>query len=137
MKVIGKRFYSSIGVKTYPFDDVIREARQEYDRAVATYSPHDFKIDGVVINMKTLLFRTLMLYGNACHICRGEATHFRMCVRTGTEGLVPVLFLPVPGRPEVQMTTDHVRPLAKGGSNELHNLRPCCFVCNQKKGSEQ
>lgn len=31
--------------------------------------------------------------------------------------------------------TDHVKPLAKGGSNWPANLRPACATCNSKKGS--
>lgn len=30
---------------------------------------------------------------------------------------------------------DHVRPLARGGSNEIENLVPCCTYCNQQKGT--
>ena len=30
-------------------------------------------------------------------------------------------------------TWDHMTPISRGGSNELSNLVPCCFTCNNKK----
>lgn len=33
------------------------------------------------------------------------------------------------------LTIDHVTPLSKGGSTELHNLQFLCNDCNNKKGS--
>lgn len=32
------------------------------------------------------------------------------------------------------MTLDHVIPISKGGSNQLGNLVPSCFACNNAKG---
>jgi hypothetical protein len=32
------------------------------------------------------------------------------------------------------ISIDHVRPLSKGGSNKIHNLRPSHVRCNQKRG---
>ena len=47
------------------------------------------------------------MWGNLCYLCGQPAT-----------------------------TTDHVVPLAKGGTNWPANLRPCCGSCNSKKGSK-
>lgn len=33
------------------------------------------------------------------------------------------------------LSLDHGRPLARGGGWGLDNLRPCCRVCNEYKGS--
>lgn len=33
-------------------------------------------------------------------------------------------------------TIDHVIPLSKGGKNTLENVVPCCFGCNNKKGTK-
>lgn len=32
------------------------------------------------------------------------------------------------------LTIDHIKPLIKGGGNEISNLRVCCLECNMKKG---
>jgi hypothetical protein len=32
------------------------------------------------------------------------------------------------------ISIDHVRPLAKGGSNKIHNLRPAHDRCNRERG---
>lgn len=35
------------------------------------------------------------------------------------------------------LTVDHIRPIARGGSHELTNLRVLCRSCNSRKGSRQ
>ena len=34
-------------------------------------------------------------------------------------------------------TVDHVIPRQQGGSNEVDNLKACCFSCNQKKSKKE
>jgi 5-methylcytosine-specific restriction endonuclease McrA len=34
------------------------------------------------------------------------------------------------------LTTDHIRPLAKGGTNDRWNLQTLCAFCNNLKGDQ-
>jgi 5-methylcytosine-specific restriction endonuclease McrA len=57
-------------------------------------------------------------YGSACHICKAEID--LTLSRTSRMGL----------------TVDHVIPLSKGGSDELDNLRPAHWICNNRKSDK-
>jgi hypothetical protein len=37
---------------------------------------------------------------------------------------------------EVRMTMDHIRPVSKGGGNNIANLQTMCYPCNQWKGAK-
>jgi 5-methylcytosine-specific restriction endonuclease McrA len=37
---------------------------------------------------------------------------------------------------DVALTVDHVRPVSRGGSNDIGNIQPLCFDCNNSKGTK-
>lgn len=62
--------------------------------------------------------QVLREYGDKCHIC--QETIDLDLARTSRMGL----------------TVDHVIPLSKGGTDELHNLRPAHWICNNRKSDK-
>jgi 5-methylcytosine-specific restriction endonuclease McrA len=62
--------------------------------------------------------QVLREYGSACHICKDQID--LTLSRTSRMGL----------------TVDHVIPLSKGGSDELDNLRPAHWICNNRKSDK-
>ena len=59
-----------------------------------------------IIFSKAQLEQRMSMFGNRCWICAGP-----------------------------REAVDHVKPLAKGGSHMLCNLRPICTTCNARKGA--
>lgn len=35
-----------------------------------------------------------------------------------------------------ETTLDHLIPRSRGGTNDFSNLKPCCYLCNSRKGSK-
>lgn len=62
--------------------------------------------------------QVVLKYGNDCHICNHPID--LSLARTSRMGL----------------TVDHVIPLSKGGSDELDNLRPAHWICNNRKSDK-
>lgn len=39
--------------------------------------------------------------------------------------------------PEIELTPDHVKPFARGGTNYITNIQPLCLDCNNKKHTDE
>jgi len=62
--------------------------------------------------------QVLREYGSTCHICKEP------------------IDLDLPRTSRMGLTVDHVFPLSKGGSDELDNLRPAHWICNNRKSDK-
>ena len=80
----------------------------------------------VVINKKQ--FRLFKEKGTTCKLCGVKGTHFIIHKPHGGWQLTLVGF--TESSRMVALTMDHIRPLAKGGSNSMENLQPMCASCN-------
>jgi hypothetical protein len=56
-------------------------------------------------------------WGNRCHLC---------------EKTIDLL---LPGNDRRGFTFDHVIPVSKGGTDDLHNIRPAHWICNIRRGN--
>lgn len=73
-----------------------------------------------------------------CEECHGILTHIRVYKRkylpydleaTGNR----CVYCGVEFDDQIELTVDHVQPLAQGGGRTRLNLAPCCWRCNQDK----
>ena len=39
--------------------------------------------------------------------------------------------------PEIQLTPDHIKPVANGGTSYISNIQPLCLQCNVQKGAKE
>ena len=94
--------------------------------------------NGELININSLRLHTFKI-STRCVSCGLEGTHFA-AERTARknqplkESYHLNLYAMKNGK-EILMTKDHIKPLSKGGPDELSNLQTMCCKCNSKKGS--
>lgn len=97
----------------------------------------------VLYNM-TLAAKTFQRKGCDCVYCGAKGSHVLLDkvyshVKSGTPKVQQSVrvFAKKKDGSYVRMTTDHIIPKAKGGTNNVNdNLQPMCFDCNQKKASK-
>lgn len=122
----------SVSVKSYGLQEILSHVR-----AAATGGPEKIELDGEFVAVTSVRLQTFAFKGTRCVSCGIQGTHFRK-ERSHPSDLRPHLNLYsayLPGLIEVLMTKDHIVPRAKGGSDDLGNMQPMCFRCNERKGA--
>lgn len=95
-----------------------------------------FVRDGVKVKVSGGHLRTY-LKGTRCVSCGVEGVYFALerVIREGQAYRLVLYALDKDGN-EIQMSSDHIVPVSKGGIGTLENRQPMCSPCNQKKGNK-
>jgi len=110
---------------TLPLDDVLVAIRNQRGKMTITH-------EGEKVTVSLSASRRLKTYlkGTSCVHCGIEAHYF--AVEQGPRWHLNLYHLKENGK-EVMMTSDHIVPKAKGGTDGLHNRQPMCQPCNNLK----
>lgn len=104
---------------------------------------NDPVIGDIQIKVTGMRLRTFGLYGVSCVRCGMVGTYFALESQkkamkqwTSNDGWHLNLYgADAKGR-QIMMTSDHIHPVSKGGSDSLLNRQPMCDSCNSKKGDD-
>lgn len=100
-------------------------------------NPSRKELDGDRINFSSLRLQTFAAKGTACVRCGIEGEWFIKEKHHPSDKFFTLSFYAVDGfGKEILMTKDHIIPKSKGGRDQLSNLNPMCYICNQDKGSD-
>lgn len=72
-------------------------------------------------------------HGCKCHFCGIEGTKIILTEDVG-KGLHCDLYAEISGGYRL-MNRDHILPASLGGKDNVWNMRPTCYKCNQKRGN--
>ena len=86
------------------------------------------------IDCGTISHRTFKSKGLSCVECGLKGLYFKIYRDNPNSYFYLHLFGLDEYGIEVQLTSDHIIPKSKGGSNGLRNRQTMCVDCNQRKG---
>lgn len=91
-------------------------------------------VGGYQVSVSTNRLRTYKERGVTCMHCGLKGFYFAVETHGGSS---PHLNLyAIKAGKSILMTSDHIHPKSKGGSNSVENLQPLCQPCNGRKGDK-
>lgn len=99
------------------------------------------ELNGDFISVNSVRLYTYKIHGVKCKFCGLEGTFFakeRQKSKTGNpHGKWHLnLYAIDENNYEIMITSDHIIPKSKGGSEQIENRQPLCMKCNLKKGNK-
>lgn len=91
-------------------------------------------LDDEPVGVTSLRLQTFLTKGVQCVACGIKGSHFRK-ERSHPSDPRPHLnlYARVPNGVEMLMTSDHIHPKSRGGSDSLENRQTMCLRCNSQK----
>ena len=93
-------------------------------------------LDENKVNVCSDRLNTFKEKGCACISCGRQGTHFRLQKTIGIQEKIECYHLGLWSDDNIQMTKDHIIPLAANGADKLSNLQTMCEKCNTEKGDK-
>jgi hypothetical protein len=90
------------------------------------------KLNNIEVNVSSVTLLTFKKSGTTCKICKLKAEYFALEKRISDEVYHLSLYGKKNGK-EILMTSDHIYPKSKCGSDGINNRQTLCEVCNNKK----
>lgn len=99
------------------------------------------KDPGIVIDNKLVKFSEIRLLtyvrsGISCVICGLKGTYFAVDRDNGGKKELHLNLYGIRDTNEIMITSDHILPKSKGGSNSVMNRQTMCVTCNSAKGNK-
>jgi len=118
---------------------MIRKERYEPQKIlemVRGSTPRKIYLDGdlTLIGSKSLVM--FQKKGISCIRCGKEGSYFSKERKEQDKHFHLTLYINENGK-EILMTKDHIIPIDLGGTNDVNNLQPMCFNCNEKKSNTE
>lgn len=96
-----------------------------------------FNICGTRVKFGGNRMATFLNSGTVCIDCGKAATHFTIDRDSAYSWYHVNLWKKMPNDGgELLFTSDHIRPISKGGKGAINNRQTMCCICNNKKGNK-